>query len=167
MKQRIVALIITIVMMFSCSAFVYADEWGDIIENPWGNLFQEDTVKPGDLPFGAEAITTKTKKTVVKENTPGKAVIKKVYPKKYKAKKLKISVKKVNNAIWYQVAVFKTKKNAVKTKKYICAKTFRKTKFTIKSKKLKNKKKLYVKVRAFNRTKVGKWSKIIKVKIKK
>lgn len=107
-----------------------------------------------------------------KVKAPAKAKIKKVYAKKKAAKKIKVKLKKTKRAKGYQVAVYKTKKNAKKNKKAIVKKIVKKRNVTIKSKKLKNKKELYVRVRAYvldtNGKKVyGKWSKIKKVKIKK
>lgn len=105
-----------------------------------------------------------------KVTAPGKAKIKKITAKKKSAKKVKISLKKINGAKGYQIAIYKTKKNAKKNKKSIVKKFVNKLKVTIKSKKLKNKKNLYVKARAYKldgTTKVyGKWSKIKKVKIR-
>jgi hypothetical protein len=209
------------------------DGWGDIITNPWADLFTETQETVTDMPGDDETSTEElTKETAEPEETvettepeetvettepvetevttepvetevttepvetdvtttqvvtketrkpavttkapkakeepyPAKAVIKKIYKKKYASKKIKMSVKKAKNALGYQVVVFKTKKNARKLVKPIYQKSFLKTKFTLKSKKLKRKKKLYVRVRGFNHTKVGAWSKIKKVKIKK
>ena len=121
-------------------------------------LVTEPTVAP----------TTVATETVKK---PAKAKIKKITPKKKAAKKVKISLKKIKGADGYQVAIYKTKKNAKKNKKALVKKTFKKIKVTVKSKKLKNKKKLFVKARAYKldgKRKVwGKWSKIKNVKIKK
>lgn len=101
-----------------------------------------------------------------------KAKIKKIYAKKKSAKKLKLSIKKVKRATGYQIAVYKAKKNAKNSKKFLVRKSTKKLTVTVKSKKLKNKKKLYVRVRAYavtnNGEKVyGKWSKVKKVIIKK
>ena len=91
--------------------------------------------------------------------------------KKKSAKKVKLLLKKIRGAKGYQVAIYKTKKNAAKNKKAIIKKFVRKTRATVTSKKLKNKKSLYVKVRAYKlngKKKIyGKWSKVKKVKIKK
>ena len=102
---------------------------------------------------------------------PGKAKIKKITVKKKVSKKVKLSLKKIRGAKGYQVAIYKTKKNASKNKKAIVKKFVKKTSVTVISKKLKNKKTLYVKVRAYKlngKKKIyGKWSKVKKVKIKK
>ena len=102
---------------------------------------------------------------------PGKAKIKKITAKKKATKKVKLSLKKMRGAKGYQVAIYKTKKNASKNKKAIVKKFVKKTSVTVISKKLKNKKTLYVKVRAYKlngKKKIyGKWSKAKKVKIKK
>ena len=80
---------------------------------------------------------------------PGKAKIKKITVKKKVSKKVKLSLKKIRGAKGYQVAIYKTKKNASKNKKAIVKKFVKKTSVTVISKKLKNKKTLYVKVRAY------------------
>ncbi len=102
---------------------------------------------------------------------PGKAIIKKITAKKKATKKVKLLLKKIRGAKGYQVAIYKTKKNAAKNKKAIVKKFVKKTRATVSSKKLKNKKTLYVKVRAYKlngKKKIyGKWSKAKKVKIKK
>ena len=171
MKQKIVLFIITIAMVVSCMAVgamagTTDDQWGDIIENPWAYLFQDSTGNPSDIPWGFDSdVTTKASDANVK--APGKAVIKKIYKKKYAAKKIKMIVKKDKLAEGYQVAVFKSKKNAKKLAKPIYVKTVKKTKFTLKSKEFKKKKKLFVRVRAYRYPKIGAWSKIKKVKIKK
>lgn len=172
MKQKIVLFIITVTLVVSCMAVAGAativtdpdDNPGDIINNPWADLFPDETSNIGD--YQLDGPTTKAPGTK-EEPYPAKAVIKKIYKKKYSSKKIKMSVKKAKNALGYQVVVFKTKKNARKLVKPLYQKAFLKAKFTLKSKKLKNKKKLFVRVRGFNRTKVGPWSKIKKVKIKK
>ena len=101
---------------------------------------------------------------------PAKAKIKKVAKKKKSAKKLSVTLKKVTGAVGYQVAVFKSKKDAKKAKKMLAKKFAKKVKVTLKSKKLKNKKKLFVRARAYvldNKTKVfGDWSAVKKVKVK-
>ena len=101
---------------------------------------------------------------------PGKAKISKIAKRKKSAKKMKITLKKVKGAKGYQVAVYKTKKNAKKNKKALIKKYIKKVKYTIKSKKFKNKKTLYVKARAYKldgKKKVfGAWSKIKKSKAK-
>lgn len=103
---------------------------------------------------------------------PGKVKIKKVYTKRKSSKKIKLTFKKVKGAKGYQIAVYKTKKNAVKNKKVLVRKSVKRTNLTFQSKKLKNKQRLYVKVRAFVLNTKGKkiygnWSKVKKIKIKK
>ncbi len=169
MKQKIVLFIITVAMVVSTMAVAGAattdpdDQWGDIIENPWADLFHDETQDVTDIPW----VGPTTKNPGTTEAYPAKAVIKKIYKKKYASKKIKMSMKKTKGALGYQVVVFKSKKNAKKLVKPIYQKVFSKTKFTLKSKKFKKKKKLYVRARAFNHTKAGKWSKIKRVKIKK
>lgn len=186
MKQKIVLFIITLAMFVSCFGVVAFsdspdpdDQPGDIITNPWGDLFTETYESVTNPPWGESTRVTTTKaggETTVpattKANTdaeqyPAKVVIKKINKKKYSAKKIKLTLKKAKYATGYQVMVFKSKKNAKKLKKPIYEKSFFKTKIVLKSKKFKNKKKLFVIARGFNKTKAGAWSKIKKVKIKK
>lgn len=98
--------------------------------------------------------------------TIGKTKVKKVVRKK-SAKKISVTLKKVNKASGYQVAVSTSKKF---TKKTTITKNFSKRKTTFKSKKLKSNKKYYCRARAYkkvNGKKVfGKWTKAKKVKIK-
>ncbi len=122
---------------------------------------------------GTKAATgTKSGGTTTSETPkkPVKAVISKIYTKKKSAKKLKLKLKKLADAKGYQIAVYRTKKNAQKTKKAIVSKNVKKVTATISSKKLKNKKTLYVRVRAYNtngKQKIyGAWSKVKEVTIK-
>lgn len=193
MKQKIVLFIITIAMLVSCMAVAaYAgdsdDHPGDIIDNPWGDLFTE-TYVPATLPewesgsrvpivsttepeHKTTQVTTTQVSTTVPEpipavQFPNKVTIKKIYKKKLSSKKIKIKVKKDKLAESYKVAVFKTKKNAKALVKAIQVKDFKKVKITFKSKKFKNKKKLFIRVCALNKAGAGDWSAIKKVKIKK
>lgn len=102
---------------------------------------------------------------------PRKVTIKKIKKKKLSAKKIVLNIKKVAGATGYEVAVYKTKKNAKKDEKRLTSADTTKIKFKVKSKKLKNKKKLFVKARAYVTTRAGikvcgKWSKIKRVKVK-
>ena len=96
----------------------------------------------------------------------GRAAFSKKIKKKLSLKKIKVSIKKVENATGYEVRVATSKK----FKKTLYKKSYKKVAFTLKSKKLANKKKLYIKVRAYvldGTNKIyGKWSKVKKVKIK-
>lgn len=137
---------------------------------PTGDTTQAPTAETASGQQPSEVTTKQAETTTVK--APGKAKIKKVYKKKRSAKKLKVKLKKVKGAKGYQVAVYKSKKNAKKNKKALTKKYTKKLKVTLKSKKLKKKKKLYVKARAYvldgNGIKVfGKWSAIKKRKTKK
>ena len=96
---------------------------------------------------------------------PGKATVKKAVKKK-SAKKIKVTLKKVAGATKYQVAVYKTKKNAKKNKKALVKKMITKLTATIKSKKLKGKKTVYVRARAWNTAGFGAWSGVKKSKKK-
>ena len=133
------------------------------------------TVAPTEAPSGdvtTAAPTQEVKTTVAPKKVakPSKVKIKKIAKKKKSAKKLKVTLKKAKNAKGYQVAVYKSKKNAKKNKKAIVKKYSKSVKVKLKGKKLKGKKKLFVRARAYNldgKKKVfGAWSKIKKVKVK-
>ncbi|MBE5959060.1 MAG: hypothetical protein E7254_09410 [Lachnospiraceae bacterium] len=115
-----------------------------------------------------EETTTVAATTVSKD--PEKATIKKVSSKKKASKKVKLTIKKAKNANAYEIAIYKSKKNAKKNIKALVKKETQKLKVSIKSAKLKNKKKLYVRVRAIkkegNVITLGEWSDIKKIKIK-
>ncbi len=122
-----------------------------------------------DVGGGSTPTTTTTNKTTTKSSdvkVPGKAAVKKIAKRKKSAKKMKVTLKKIAGATKYQVAVYKTKKNAKKNKKALVKKTTTKLKFTIKSKKLKGKKTLFVRARAWNTAGFGAWSGIKKSKAK-
>ena len=85
----------------------------------------------------------------------------KVTVKNTQTRKIKITWKKVKNAKKYQVQYSTSKK----FKKRVVLKTTKKLKYTIK--KLIKGKTYYIRVRGVNGKKVGKWSKIQKIKIKK
>lgn len=131
------------------------------------------TVAPTtQVPTNATATVKPTTKAPSKIKAPKKAIIKKITPKKKASAKVKISLTKIKGAKGYQVAVYKTKKNAKNNKKALIKKVYTKRNVVVNSKKLKNKKTLYVRVRAYvlnsKGNKVfGKWSTIKKVKIKK
>lgn len=123
----------------------------------------------------AAPITVDQDKTTVVTNqvkAPAKAKISKVTAKKKSAKKVKLLLKKISGAKGYQIAVYKTRKNAKNNKKAIVRKFVKKVNITVKSKKLKNKKKLFVRARAYvldasGKKLYGKWSNVKKVKIKR
>lgn len=145
--------------------FIYAkDVQSTTKENP-------TTTKVSEQPTSSEQPTTPATEKVT---APTKAKITKVNTKKKSAKKVKLSLKKINKAKGYQVAVYtskKTAKNDKNAKKALVKKYVKKVSVTISSKKLKNKKKLYIKARAYvldGKTKVyGNWSTVKQVKIKK
>ena len=93
--------------------------------------------------------------------------------KKKKSKKLTIELFPGNRINGYEFRIFKTKKNAKKNKKVLVKKKYKgsPTKVKVMNKKLKNKKTLYVRVRSYmycyNVKYYSKWSKPLKVKIKK
>ena len=101
-----------------------------------------------------------TTKKVTKKASLKKTKITKKITKKLSSKKVKLTFKKVKGAKKYTVQVSTSKK----FKKVLYKKTVKKTKVTLSSKKLKNKKKLYVRVKAVG---AKKWSKVIKIKVKK
>ena len=135
---------------------------------------ETDTQAPTQAPTGETGtqaptqVTTKaadvtTAKAAVK--VPGKATVKKAVKKK-SAKKFKVTLKKVAGATKYQVAAYKTKKNAKKNKKALVKKTITKLTATIKSKKIKKLKVIYVRARAWNTAGYGAWGGIKKSKKK-
>lgn len=89
--------------------------------------------------------------------------------KKKAARKVYISVKKLKNVTKYRIHISKNKKFSKKS--ILLRKTVKKATFNISSKKLKNRKKLYIRVRAIKvvngKKYYGKWSKIVRIKIKK
>ena len=107
----------------------------------------------------AKPTTAKPKATTKKASLKQTKVTKKV-TKKLSSKKVKLTFKKVKGAKKYTVQVSTSKK----FKKVLYKKTVKKTKVTLSSKKLKNKKKLYVRVKAVG---AKKWSKVVKIKVKK
>lgn len=123
------------------------------------------TEAPTQAPTQKPTVTPVTTKAPVVAK-PGKATVKKAVKKKKSAKKIKVTLKKVAGASKYQVAVYKTKKNAKKNKKAIVKKMVTKLKVTIKSKKLKGKKTVYVRARAWNTAGFGAWSGVKKSKKK-
>ena len=110
-------------------------------------------------PTTAKPTTAKPKATTKKASLKQTKVTKKV-TKKLSSKKVKLTFKKVKGAKKYTVQVSTSKK----FKKVLYKKTVKKTKVTLSSKKLKNKKKLYVRVKAVG---AKKWSKVVKIKVKK
>ena len=101
-----------------------------------------------------------TAKPTTKKASLKKTKITKKITKKLSSKKVKLTFKKVKGAKKYTVQVSTSKK----FKKVLYKKTVKKTKVTLSSKKLKNKKKLYVRVKAVG---AKKWSKVVKIKVKK
>ena len=121
------------------------------------------SAKPTVKPTTPKATTAKPKATtkkVTKKASLKKTKITKKITKKLSSKKVKLTFKKVSGAKKYTVQVSTSKK----FKKVLYKKTVKKTKVTLSSKKLKNKKKLYVRVKAVG---AKKWSKVIKIKVKK
>lgn len=112
----------------------------------------EETIAPGDM---------EPEETVAPNNI-GRGKIKKV--KNLKGKKVKLSLKKIENAKGYQIAYATNKK--FRKKKLLTSK-----KMTVTVRKLKKKKTYYFKVRAYysvnGKRKYGKWSNVKKIKIRR
>ena len=117
------------------------------------------SVKP-TTPKATTAKPKATTKKVTKKASLKKTKITKKITKKLSSKKVKLTFKKVKGAKKYTVQVSTSKK----FKKVLYKKTVKKTKVTLSSKKLKGKKKLYVRVKAVG---AKKWSKVVKIKVKK
>ena len=101
-----------------------------------------------------------TAKPTTKKASLKKTKITKKITKKLSSKKVKLTFKKVSGAKKYTGQVSTSKK----FKKVLYKKTVKKTKVTLSSKKFKGKKKLYVRVKAVG---AKKWSKVVKIKVKK
>ena len=101
-----------------------------------------------------------TAKPTTKKASLKKTKITKKITKKLSSKKVKLTFKKVKGAKKYTVQVSTSKK----FKKVLYKKTVKKTKVTLSSKKFKGKKKLYIRVKAVG---AKKWSKVVKIKVKK
>ena len=125
----------------------------DVTTTPKATTPKATTAKP------TTAKPTTAKPTTKKASLKKTKITKKI-TKKLSSKKVKLTFKKVKGAKKYTVQVSTSKK----FKKVLYKKTVKKTKVTLSSKKLKNKKKLYVRVKAVG---AKKWSKVIKIKVKK
>ena len=122
----------------------------------------ESTAKPTTPKVTTAKPTVKptTAKPTTKKASLKKTKITKKITKKLSSKKVKLTFKKVKGAKKYTVQVSTSKK----FKKVLYKKTVKKTKVTLSSKKFKGKKKLYVRVKAVG---AKKWSKVVKIKVKK
>ena len=119
------------------------------------------TVKPTTAkPTTAKPTVKPTVKPTTKKASLKSTKVTKKVSKKLSSKKVKLTFKKVKGAKKYDIQVSTSKK----FKKVLYKKTVKKTKVTLSSKKLKGKKKLYVRVKAVGSKK---WSKPVKIKIKK
>ena len=125
----------------------------DVTTTPKATTPKATTAKP------TTAKPTTAKPTTKKASLKKTKITKKI-TKKLSSKKVKLTFKKVKGAKKYTVQVSTSKK----FKKVLYKKTVKKTKVTLSSKKLKNKKKLYVRVKAVG---AKKWSKVVKIKVKK
>ena len=117
------------------------------------------TTPKATTPKATTAKPTTAKPTTKKASLKKTKITKKI-TKKLSSKKVKLTFKKVKGAKKYTVQVSTSKK----FKKVLYKKTVKKTKVTLSSKKLKGKKKLYVRVKAVG---AKKWSKVVKIKVKK
>lgn len=150
---------------------------GDVVENPWADLFKDNHGESEDLIIDNNGGTNTGKEDTTKADTTKtdnvsvsnlkkqlKTKVVSATKKSKKAKKAKIVLKKVKKAVSYQIRYSTTKK----FKKYK-TKNSKKTQITLK--KLKAGKKYYVKARAVgkvNGVKVyGKWTKRKVIKVKK
>ncbi|MCR5793154.1 MAG: hypothetical protein K6G65_08290 [Lachnospiraceae bacterium] len=128
------------------------------------------SAKPTAAPSTKPTVTPAPTKApvVVTVKKPAAVKIKKATRKNKAAKSISVTIKKAKNAKGYQIAVYKSLKDAKKNKKELVKKYIKKLKFNLKSKKLANKKTLYVRIRAYNlngKTKVfGNWSKVKSIK---
>ncbi len=173
-KKAVVYLLVTI-MVFGTMNVVsavshYDDNFdGDIVENPWAELFTD--ANKSDVSIGGTTNTTETttgpQKNKEKNSASFLQKTKVLSAKKTgkKARKAKISLKRIKGATGYQVKYSTGKKFK---KKNTITKKFSKPKFTIK--KLKRGKSYYVKARAYRktagRTDYGKWSAVKKITVK-
>ena len=136
---------------------------GETTTNGTGNVKETTTAT------GGQQMTTASQSEGNGKVRVGKTKVKKALKKKT-AKKIKITLKKIQGATSYQVKV-SIKKNFKNKKKLTITKTVKKAKFTIKIKRLKKATKYYVKARAIKvvagKKYYGKWSSRKKVKIKK
>ena len=171
MKKRIALIIATVLLVSTMGVCVMAEDAGEnpgqIIDNPWADPTTTSAETPTAIP---PSVVPEDPTAVPVVRVPDKATVKKAVKKK-SSKKIKITLKKAKGAKGYQVAVYKTKKNAKKTVKALKTTYTKKVKFSIKSKKFKKKKKLFVRARAYTfdgtQKLFGPWSKVKKVKIKK
>lgn len=201
MKMMKKAITFTIIIALVMSSMIYIkstyvkateeteDQWGQNIDNPWIDLIKNETKTTGKETGTAssetvtsskewitseESLSSEEKTSTSKETFEKKVKIIKVASKKKSAKKVKITITKIENANGYQVCVYRKKADAKKNRNVIYKKTIKKNikKLILKNKKLKNKKKLFIRVRAYKLNATGKktfgsWSIVKKVKIKK
>ena len=119
-----------------------------------------DTSTPDETTTPKPTTAKPTVKPTTKKAALKSTKVTKKVSKKLSSKKVKLTFKKVKGAKKYDIQVSTSKK----FKKVLYKKTVKKTKVTLSSKKLKGKKKLYVRVKAVG---AKKWSKPVKIKIKK
>ena len=134
-----------------------------VTDDPTGNTQTSATPAPKTQPQTDQGVNPSA---ASESKAPAVSAVSKAVKKKKADKKIKLKIKKTSGANGYQIAIYKSKKNASKSKKAIVTKYSKKTKITIRSKRIKNRKKLFVRVRAYkesgNTLTFGKWS-VIKV----
>lgn len=147
---------------------VYAEEFdGDISENPFKDLFEDDG-KHNDITIDDKGKTTPN--AIVTRNKIKRKLrisVKSATKQNKKSKRAKIILKRVTKikGVRYQIK-YATNKRLKKSK----LKTYKKTRIILK--KLKPKKRYYIKARAYVRDKssgkiYGKWTKCRQIKVKK
>lgn len=148
---------------------ICAEEFdGDLTENPFAHLFQDDDKRGDVIIDDMEEIPTQS--VVITRNDVKKALktsIKSATKKSKNAKKARIVLKKITKlkSVRYQIK-YATNKKFKKAK----VKTYKKCRITLK--RLKAKKRYYVKARAYvkdnkNKKVYGKWTKRKQIRIKK
>ena len=140
------------------------------VETTTSAAVETTTTKAVETTTNTNAQTTTKKQpsqTTIKSSVNvGKAVVKKAIKKK-SAKKISLTLKRVNGATKYKVQIAKDKR----FKKTIVTKTTKKLTYSVSNSKFKKAKKLYARAKAIvvkgGETYQGKWSKPKQVKIKK
>ncbi len=150
-----------------------SNEWGIDMDEAYAEgkaIYNPTTTPEPTTTTTVNPTTTLTTKKYIpaglNPRVPRKVKVKKATKKS--AKKIKVVLKAVKYANGYQVAVYKSKKQAKKNKKCLVCKIIRKNKGNIRSKKLKGRKKLFIRARAYilfpNFKSFGSWSKVKRVK---
>lgn len=178
--KKTVAYIMMAVMILSICGSVPTAETkaaefdGDVIENPWEDLFKDDDNQNIDIdndnnkkpPVVVGGDSDQDKDAIKKLQEAIRTKVISASKSNKKSKKAKIVLKKIKKAKGYQVK-YSTNKKFKKSKTKI--KTFKKNRFVLKN--LKKGRKYYIKARAYakvNGRKVyGAWSKRAVIRVKK